>query len=176
MRYMMMKTINEGQTNKTSQKTPEVKKISSLDGVVCSNPGSHLAPVYKRVYDKDLDRAVVKKVDETDLFEFIQASASQTDLALLERRFIETGEIPQVDPGLKFGVDTSSLPSDIHGVYDMVNDIDANFNKLPQSVKDVFGSSQAYLKSILDGTYQATLISAFNKPADKPAAESEKGE
>ena len=81
-------------------KAPKV--VLTLEGVVCTNPGDHIAPVYKRVYDEKLDRNIVKKVDETNLFEFIQASKSTTDLATLQKRFIEFGEIPNVDPSLVY--------------------------------------------------------------------------
>lgn len=147
--------MNERQTNKKTQN-------NIFKGIVCSNAGDHIAPVYKRVFDKDTGRNVVKEVDKTDIFEFIQASASSTDLAVLEKRFQETGEIPCNDPSLTFGVDTSNLPSDIHGVYNMVNNASASFEKLPDVVKEAFGSSEAYLESILKGTYQATLINILN--------------
>lgn len=153
-----MTDANERQVNKKQEAS---KKKSTLEGVVSSNCGSPIAPVYKRVYDKELDKAIVKKVDETNLFEFIQASKSMTDLATLQKRFIELGEIPAVDPTLVNGVDTTIMPGDIHQLYSMVNDVNGNFNKLPDSVKEVFGTSQDYLSAILDGSYQSKLAAAF---------------
>ena len=117
------------------KKQDSEKKKNTLDGVVCTPPGCSLAPVYKRVYDEELDRHIVKKVDETNITEFIQASRSQTDLAILQKRFIELGEIPAVDPSMQSNVDTAILPSDIHSLYNMVNDVHGNFNKLPESVR-----------------------------------------
>ena len=169
-----MKT-NEGQT--LEKKEEKAAKVSTLDGLVFTNPGSHKSPVYKRIFVKESNANLVQKVDETDLFEFIQASKSQTDIALLEKRYLELGEIPSVDPN--YGAhDLSQFPDDIHGVYDLVNNVDANYNKLPQSVKDVFGSRDAYLKALMDGTYQATLVNAFTKAAQKQetANEEQKGE
>lgn len=151
----------------------KAEKVSTLKGVIFTPSGSAMAPVYKRVFNKDANRNLVTKVDETDLNEFIQASASQTDLALLQKRFIELGEIPQADPNLIHGIDTTIMPNDIHGVYDMVNDVDVNFNKLPKSIQDIFGSSQAYLQSLLNGSYHATLVNAIKekqKAAETPAA------
>lgn len=163
-----MKT-NEGQVIQ-GQKAAKEKK-STLSGVVCTPAGSHIAPVYKRVYDKELDKAIVKKVDETNLFEFIQASKSSTDLALLQKRFIELGEIPASDPNMQFGVDNTILPSDIHSLYNMVNDVNTNYNKLPSEVQKVFGNSQDYLKAVLDGTASTILANAF---APKPSTEEKK--
>ena len=160
-----MTKTNEGQVNKEQK----AKTKSTLEGVVCSNPGSHIAPVFKRVYDKESDRSLVKQVDTFDLYEFIQASKSQTDLALLEKRYIELGEIPSVDPNMVSG-DFTSYPDNIHEVYAMAQDIAGNFSKLPQSIQDIFGTKEAYLKSLMDGTYQATLINAVNQ-AQKVAAE-----
>lgn len=146
-------------------KKEEIK--STLDGVVCTNPGKHIAPVYKRVYDANLKRNIVKKVDETDLFEFIQASASSTDLAVLQQRFIALGEIPAVDPTMGSN-DLTIFPSNIHEVYDMVNNIDANFKALPESIRQIFGTSEAYTQALLNGTYQATLMNALKpKPQEK---------
>ena len=146
-------------------KKEEIK--TTLEGVVCTNPGKHIAPVYKRVYDSDLKKNVVKKVDETDLFEFIQASASSTDLAVLQQRFIALGEIPSVDPTMGSN-DLSIFPSNIHEVYNMVNNIDANFKALPESIQKIFGDSQSYMNALMNGTYQATLMNALKpKPEEK---------
>lgn len=151
-----MKTINEGQTGK---KQEAAAKTNTLKGVVCTPPGCSIAPVYKRVYDEQLDRNIVKKVDETNITEFIQASKSQTDLATLQKRFIELGEIPNVNPNMVYS--DTVMPSDIHGLYNMVNDVNGSFNKLPESVQAVFGDAQGYLKSIMDGSYNQKLADAF---------------
>lgn len=151
------------QTNKNKQKE---KKFTSLDGVITTPCGSRFAPVFKRVYDNDLDRNVVKKVDETNLYEFIQASRSTTDLAVLQKRFMELGEIPVADPS--YGShDLTKYPSNIHEVYAMVNDVDTSWNSLPESIRNIFGSKDTYLKSVLDGTYQATLVAAINQKQEK---------
>ena len=159
-----MKT-NEGQTNENKKAE---KKKSTLVGVVCTPAGNSIAPVYKRVYDEKLDRQIVKQVDTTNITEFIQASKSSTDLAALEKRFIALGEIPNVDPNSQFGVDQTILPSDIHQLYNMVNDINSNYNKLPESVQKVFGTAKAYGEAILNGTAGTILADAF---AQKPQVE-----
>lgn len=158
--------------NKGSQ---EKKVVNTLEGVVCTNPGSHIAPVYKRVYDEKLDRSIVKKVDETNLFEFIQASKSTTDLATLQKRFIEFGEIPNVDPSLVYD-ETAVFPSDIHGVYEMVNNVADNFNKLPDTAKAVFGDKETYLKCLLDGSAQSLLMAAYGQQAPQQNETETKGE
>ena len=166
------------QTLQSGQKCNEVKKVTSLDGVIFSNHGSRIAPVYKRTYVKDLDKNLVKKVDETDLYEFIQASRSTTDLAVLQKRFMELGEIPQVDPNYGSN-DLTKYPSNIHEVYSMVNDVDNSWNSLPESIRGIFGSKDSYLRSVLDGTYQATLVAAINQKQEKkeePAPAPQKGE
>lgn len=165
---------NEGQIVK-KQETKKTK--SSLEGVVCSNTGTYYQPVYKRVYDKELDASPVKCVDKFNLFDFIQASKSQTDLALLEKRYIELGEIPSVDSNMVSG-DFANYPDNIHEVYKMANDIAGNFAKLPESIQNIFGTKEAYMKALIDGTYQATLINAVNNMSKAPAIEpeSEKGE
>lgn len=154
------------------QVTEETKAVSVLKGVICSNPGKHTAPVYKRVFDAEMKRFVVKKVDETDLYEFIQASKNETDLAVLQKRFIALGEIPAVDPTLASN-DLTVFPNNIHEVYDMVNDVDANFKSLPESIQKIFGDSGTYMQAILNGTYQATILNAMKPqaPADKKVEE-----
>lgn len=170
MRYVMK--IDEGQIGKEQEVK---KKASTFDGVVCTSSGSDIMPVFKRVYDKETDTSVVKQVDKFNIFEFIQASKSQTDLAILEKRYIELGEIPAVDPTMT-QKDFVGYPENIHEVYALVNDVEGNFGKLPQSIQEIFGTKEAYLKSLMDGTYQATLINALNnaKPqAENKAVESE---
>lgn len=164
--------INERQVGQKA-----AQKANSFTGVVCSNSGDSIANVYKRVYVQELDRSVVKKVDEFNLDEFIQASKSQTDLAILEKRYIELGEIPAVDPRMT-SADFVGYPDNIHEVYKMAEDIAGNFNKLPESIQNIFGTKEAYLRSLMDGTYQATLINAVNaakqaKKQEEPAKEGE---
>lgn len=160
------------------QKVTEKKEVkSTLSGVVATPCGNSIAPVYKRVYDKELDRNIVKKVDTMNITEFIQASKAQTDLAILQKRFLELGEIPNVNPDMG-SHDLANMPSDIHGLYAMANDVAGNFARLPKSIQDIFGSKEAYLKAILDGSYQATLINAINssKAQESPKQEDKKQE
>ena len=133
-----------------------------------------MKPVYKRVYDKELDKSIVKKVDEFDIYEFIQASKSQTDLAILYKRYVELGEIPASDPNM-VSADFSNYPENIHEVYAMAQDIAGNFAKLPQAIQDLFGTKDAYMRALMDGTYQATLINYVNN-AKAASAESAKNE
>ena len=167
-----MSNENEKQVNQKNPTGKERKKAqNTLVGVVCSPAGSDIQPVYKRVYNKELDRSIVVKVDTINIKEFIQASKAQTDLALLQKRFIELGEVPAADP--TFGSnDLTTMPSDIHGVYALVNDVAGNFASLPQSIQQIFGSKEAYLESILKGTYQSTLLSAL-QAQNAPKQESE---
>lgn len=144
------------------------KFVSTLKGVICSDPGCDIAPVYQRVYDADLCKSIVKKVDETNLFEFIQASKSSTDLATLEKRFIELGEIPGGELGWQGDIDETIMPSNIHEVYAMTSDIGEAFSKLPESVQKAFGNKDAYMKALIDGTYQATLIKLLNDGTKVP--------
>lgn len=164
--------MSEKQVIQTSQK-PEA--IKTLDGVVVSCPGSHIAPVYKRVYDEELKKMIVKKVDETDIYEFIQASKSTTDLANLQQRMIALGEIPAVDPTLGSN-DLTVFPDNIHDVYKMVNDVDGSFNQLPDSVKSIFGTKEVYLQSLLDGSYQSKLFAAMSAPKEVKQEGEEKHE
>lgn len=155
----------------TNKENKEKEKKNTLTGVIATPSGNSIEPVYKRVYDKELDKSLVKKVDTLNITEFIQASKSQTDLSILEKRFIELGEIPNASPDLG-SHDLTNMPGDIHSLYAMANDISGNFAKLPQSVQEVFGNPQAYMKSIIDGTYQSTLINAFNaKKTEKKEVE-----
>ena len=163
--------MSERQVKETSQEMA----VSSLQDVICSCAGNPIADVYKRVYDEDLHRTVVKKVDETNLYEFIQASKSTTDLATLQKRFLELGEIPGEELGWQEAVDMTVMPSNIHEVYAMTNDIDNAFKKLPESVQKLFGDKDTYMKALIDGTYQATLIKALNE-AEKVPADTEKEE
>lgn len=128
------------------------------------------------VYDEKLDKSIVKQVDETNITEFIQASKSTTDLATLQKRFIELGEIPSVDPTLSNNVDTAIMPSDIHSLYNMVNDVNGNFNKLPESVRNVFGNPQAYLAAILDGSVNSKITEAFSPKQNNANETDTKGE
>ena len=72
-----------------------IKRFNNCDYHTPS--GSCIEPIYSSVYDEELKREVVKKTGEFDIYEFIQASASQTDLALLREQMQSTGQIPIID-------------------------------------------------------------------------------
>lgn len=156
-----------------NQKQKAIEKKSTFQGLIFTSCGNPIASVYKSVCVDG--KTLVRCVDTTNIHEFIQASKSSTDLATLQKRFMELGEIPVVDSTLT-SVDTTVLPSDIHSLYNMVNDVNGNFNKLPESVRKVFGTAQDYLAAILDGSYSQKLADAF-APKNNNANETEtKGE
>lgn len=146
------------------------KKVSVLEGVVCCPAGDVNAPVFKIVYDEKLKKNIVKQVDTFNIYEFIQASKSSTDLATLQKRWLELGEVPGGVLGFDGDVDMTLYPCDIHGVYKMVNDVDGAFNRLPESIQKIFGNKDAYLKALLDGSFNASVIAAVNNqaPQEKP--------
>ena len=114
----------------------------------------------------------VKKVDETNIYEFIQASKSETDLATLQKRFIALGEIPAVDPSMG-EVDQTLFPNNIHELYGLVNDLNSSYKSLPASIQKIFGTAQAYGAAVLDGTYSAKLAAGLKaaKETGTPAQE-----
>lgn len=148
----------------------EPNNIPTIQGVVCSDPGNPIAPIYKRVYVDKFNKNLVLRSGSTNLQEFIDASRSMTDLASLEKRLIATGEIPNVNPNLNGdGIDFTKYPTNIHEVYSMYKDVDNSFNKLPESVQKVFGSKDVFLKAVLDGSYQSKIVSAFNSVNKVPS-------
>lgn len=72
--------------------------------------------------------------------------------------------------------DLSVLPSDIHGVYAMANDVANNFSKLPENVQKAFGNKDEYLKAILNGSVNTILINALNAQAQPKQEEKQQEE
>lgn len=122
--------------------------------------GDRVAPVYQNVFDEELKREVVQKTGEFDIYEFIQASATNTDLAMLREQMIRTGTLPVVDDDVQ---DMSLYPDNIHELYDIVNSAEARFNALPEAIQNVFGNKDVFLRSLVEGTYNDKL----NAYADK---------
>lgn len=155
---------------KQSNERQVTKEKTSLEGVVCVSAGRRKSPVYKRVYDAASDSFVVKKVDEFDIYEFIQASKSSTDLALLQKQYEALGEIPGIEIGWEEAPDQTLMPSNIHEVYDLTQNVDKAFKKLPVSVQQIFGDKDKYLASLLDGSYiniiNAAIVEANKVPVD----------
>lgn len=122
--------------------------------------GNKMMPVYKKVFDEKTKESHVLKVSEFDIDEFIQASNSQTDLAMLRQQMATTGQIPVVDDEV---VDATLFPENIHELMDTINNIENNFNGLPDSVKQIFGNKDAYVSALVDGTYNDKLLKGLTK-------------
>lgn len=137
--------------------------------------GQRLEPVYKEVFDDETKKTDVREVDKIDIYEFVQASNSQSDLSQLREMMIRTGEIPAVDPDYQTGVDLTHMPKDIHELYDVVNNVDGVYNSLPDTIKSAFTSRDDFLNALVKDTYMSRVQTYVNEVAAKHASESAKG-
>ena len=154
------------------------KKSKKIDDFPYTNAGKRMQPVYKRVFDKELGRKVVKKVSEFDIYEYIQSSASSADMAQLRAEYVRTGMLPSVDPTLIYGA-PSIQANNIHEFYSLVNGAKDSFESLDPKVKEIFGDADSYVKALLKGDANAVLVRGLKtKKQEVPVPETteEKGE
>lgn len=161
-------------------------KITTKDGVVITKEkddvitgilvndkmmtsvGDKMTKRFKRVYDEKLDKKVVKCVETFDIDEFIQSSSNATDLAILKRRYIELGEIPNVDGSQPVYGDLTILPENVHELYHLEDTAEKTFASLPDQYKGAFANSSDFLNHVLKKDY----VQVINKyiAAQAPAA------
>lgn len=137
-----------------AQKTKTNKK----EGILYTDIGSNIQPVYERVYDKETGKSIVKKTGEFDIDEFIQASNCKTDLAMLRAEMISTGQLPTIGDEV---IDGTLFPENIHQLYDTINSVDNVYNQLPDSVKAIFKNKDAFMAALVNGSYVNTITSTF---------------
>lgn len=133
------------------------KKLFNNDDFPYTNPGKRMQPVYKKVFDEELGRKVVKQVSEFDIYEYIQSSASSADMAQLRSEYVRTGMFPSVDPTLVHGAPTIQA-NNIHEFYQLVNGAKDSFESLDPRVKEIFGDADSYVEALLKGDANAILL------------------
>lgn len=134
--------------------------------------GDRISPQFTKVYDENLKREIVKQTGTFDIYEFIQASECQSDLAMLRQQMISTGQVPTVSDEV---VDYSLFPQDIHELNNVVNSSAERFNALPDSIKVVFGNKDNFLASLVKGTYEQDIVNYYQAAAKSAAPGPEKG-
>lgn len=126
-------------------------KDTKIPGILYTDVGSNIMPVYERVFNKDTGKSIVVKTKDFDIDEFIQASNCQTDLAMLRQEMIASGQLPTIDKDEV--VDCTLMPQNIHEVYDVVGKIDETYNALPSTIKGIFKTRDDFQKALVDGSY-----------------------
>lgn len=155
----------------------KTKKKLTKDGEIITrsyfytHPGDAIAPVFKRVYDENLKRDIVKVVDHFNLNEFVQSSASSVDLAILKKRALEMGESAGAFVG---DIDETLFPENIHDVYKFNSTLTEKFNGLEEGLKKQFGSVDKYRAAILNGSALDVAQKYYVAEAKKKAAEAAK--
>lgn len=157
-------------SNKTTQKPKTA--------TVYSRSGSRYVDIKKRVYDEKLKTHIVIKTGEkVDLSEQIKASDCLTDMALLKREKMRTGQIPNVNPNIVSGVDLSIFPDSIHDVYRVHSEVNAKFNALSPEVRNAFGNSvDNFYTACMDGTAKLKISKHFESLSKKAQDDVEGGQ
>lgn len=141
------------------------QNLKKPNGFCFSNPGNPIQPVMKRVFDEESKEFVVKEVSKFNLYEFIQSSASSSDLAQLRATYFKTGIIPEVDPTLQHGVETLKV-NNIHELYQAVDGARESFGQLPENIQKIFGDADTYVKSLLKGDAASILTAGLTKQVE----------
>lgn len=147
----------------------EVKeeKFSPIKKKYITPCGQRMQPTYKKVYNEKLKREVVVRGEDMDIYEFIQMSASNSDIEMFKREALKTGIEANVLPGAVYGVDTSMFPKDIHQLYRLANNSSEIFNGFDEQTKAAFKDVSDFNKCVLDGSAQERIRSHFSKLAEE---------
>lgn len=151
------------------EKLKKVVMPSLLSKGYLTPVGNKFQPIYELQYDEKAKKELVVMTGEQDIDDFIQKSASSTDMAFLQREAIRTGQYP-ADPRAQYGVDMTLMPTNIHELFNTTSDIQAHFDKLGEHAQKAFGSATAYKEAVLNGTAEKVLNNYFEKLAKEEAA------
>lgn len=163
--------MEQVQTMELKANIPE-KKDPKKPGILYTDIGSKMMPVFERVKDPITGRMVVQHTKDFDIDEFIQASNCQTDLAMLRQEMITSGQLPTIDQDAV--VDCTLMPQNIHEVYDVVNKMDETYNALPDSIKSIFKTRDEFQKSLVDGSYIDKVTSGLKADYERQVNEAQK--
>lgn len=156
------------------QETKQLQSPKTLkkEGILYTQIGSKMQPVYKRVYDPKTGKSIVKQTGEFDIDEFIQASNCKTDLAMLRAEMISTGQLPTISDDV---IDGTLFPENIHQLYDTINSVDKVYNSLPDSVKAIFGNKDVFMAALVDGSYGNKIVESFKNEGQVVQEEKKEG-
>lgn len=138
--------------------------------------GSMKQPVFKRFYDKEMKREIVKQDGEVDLYEMIQEADNSSDLTLLKKAIAGDTSLAPEDSNAIFS-DGALYPNNIHELYGSQGEFSTQYNQLPDSVKKIFPDVSSFRSAIIDGSYAdkvATGLQAQAVAAAKAAEEAAK--
>ena len=100
--------------------------------------------------------------EKVDLQAYIQASKASTDMATIVARY-KAGDETVLNVREGYYGDVSIIPSTIND-YEKINKITdiaaAKFDALPEEVKKIFGSSEAFLNAVLSNSVDSILAKA----------------
>lgn len=156
------------QLQENQEKQVERKKVSLLSEGYITPVGNKIQPIYELQYDEKAKCELVVQTGEQDIDDFIQKSASSTDMAFLQREAIRTGQYP-ADPRACYGVDMTLMPTNIHELFKSTSDINEHFSRLGEHAQKAFGSAENYKDAVLNGTAEKILNSYFSKLAAEEA-------
>ena len=127
-----------------------------------SEPGSAVADVMKLCTLEDGSQDLVK-VDETNLYEYIQSHADSVDLHTLIARY-ELGDRTSLDKVRGFYGDFSSMPNNLLELYRVNESAEQAFNSLGTDIKSLFNNS--FTEFLADSDPFAKISNAFNVAQD----------
>lgn len=126
--------------------------------------GSKVQPVFKRVYDEDMKRGIVKQDGEVDLYEMIQEADNTSDMTLLKKAIKGDSSIAPDDASAVFS-DGALMPNNIHELYGSSSEFTTQYQNLPDSVKKIFPDVNSFRAAIIDGSYTNKVVNGLQAQA-----------
>lgn len=155
MQMAQAKVINE-------LPTPMLLKPRSARSV-STESGSKYIIKQEYTYDENGEK-IVKPGAKLDFDAYIQASKASCDIAAIIAKY-ENGDESVLNVHKGFTGDTTILPKDIYDVkrmQELYDSVSGSFEKLPDELKTVFGSSDDFLNALLNNKAQS-IIDDYNK-------------
>lgn len=126
--------------------------------------GSMKQPVFKRKYDEDMKRGIVKQDGEVDLYEMIQEADNSSDMTLLKKMIAGDPACSPEDATAVFS-DGALMPNNIHELYGQNSEFGNQYAKLPDSVKSIFPDVDSFRSAVIDGSYNNKVAAGLQAQA-----------
>lgn len=141
------------------------KSFSNLPEAIEAPVGDRFQPEYSLEYSKDGVPHLIQ-TGTIDLYEYIQSFKDECDFNRIIRRF-ENGDVNALQRAQGVYADVSDAPKTPGEALSLMGRVEDYYNSLSPSVASKFGSYEAFLSGLLDGSAFAVFEGGENSGTEQ---------
>lgn len=134
---------------------------------VPTNPGTEKIDIYSEAIDKD-GRVYLKKIEETNIYQKIQASLEETQTYNILEKFLQSGDASIINKREGIYGNFTNIPNTPIELQNTIMRAEREFEELDKDVRAEFENNVGMFKqSILDGTFNDKMSKYLEKKTYK---------